>query len=78
MLLASTEGMEGQPALSDRVEDGSTAGQIVGWVIFDPHTLVYDSRDAFAADEHLHCVPEESMYAWQQGKTWLMDKREHE
>ena len=61
--LLASGGQDGVAALGDTVEAGCEAAHIVGWVLFTA-VITYSSYAAWKADFGLHCVDEDSPYAF--------------
>ena len=72
IFLIATSGVDGIPSLGNTTPAGSTSGEICGLVTFS-NCVCYDSADSFAADEGLHGVPPNSVYAWQ-GENFIEEK----
>ena len=65
--LLASGGQDGVAALGDTVEAGSNAASIVGHITFSG-VKVYTTYEEWLSDANLHCVPADSVYAFQPGE----------
>lgn len=66
LLIATHSQTDGTAALKDVTAAGSDVGRAVGWVIFSNPCIEYTTEERFRADEPLHCIPADSVYAFKQ------------